>query len=222
MIQLLPIRALVSHFTFLMAGISLLALACMSGLRADETAPSPCGKTFTVTGNIEHYATPKDVTVEGAPSDDTYAGEVFGPTFTAVVEGLPEGDYTIQIDEAEVYKKGPGQRVMHITSGDTVAGRQARYLRQAGFAKAYKSPARCTMPADSIGGPLTITFTGIKDNAKFNAIHIDDAQGNGVACVKAVDLVDVADATAAEIPAHDHAGNLHRSRPSRWTRASTT
>ena len=187
-------------FTCLAAGISVLALAGAGELRADQTAPSPCGKTFTVTGNIQHYATPKDVTVEGAPNDDTYAGEVFAPTFTAVVEGLPEGDYTVQVDEAEVYKKGPNQRVMHITSGDTVLADKLDIFAQAGFAKAYQVTGKVHHAADSVGGPLTVTFTGIKDNAKFNAIHIDDAQGNGVACVKAVDLVDVADAKAAAIP----------------------
>jgi len=180
--------------------VALLALAIADASRADETAPSPCGKTFTVTGNIEHFATPKDVTVEGGPADDTYSGEVYAPTFAAVVEGLPEGDYTIEVDEAEVYKKGPGQRIIHITSGDTVIADKLDTFAQAGFAKAYQVRGKVHHAADSIGGPLTITFKGVQDNAKFNAIQIYDATGAVVACVKAVDLVDVADAKAATIP----------------------
>ena len=203
MTKILRIRRPAFHSLFPVRAIglsALLTLALGGHGQADETAPSPCGKTFTVTGDIQHYATPKDVTVAGGPADDTFAGEVFAPTFSAVVEGLPEGDYTVEIDVAEVYKKGAGQRIMHITSGDTVIADKLDVFADVGFAKADQVRAKVHHAADSIGGPLTITFTGVKDNAKFNAILIYDAQNNVVACVKAVDLVDVADAKAAAIP----------------------
>jgi beta-glucosidase len=196
-----PICRPAASSCFFKTGVAaLFALVLTLGVRADETAPSPCGKSFTVSGDITHYATKKDVTVEGAPADDTYAGEVFGKTFTANVEGLPEGDYTIEIDEAEVYQKGPGQRVMTITSGTTTLADSLDLFATAGFAKAYQVQGKVHHAADSIGGPFTITFTASHGEAKFNAIRIDDAQGNTVACVKAVDLVDVGDAAAAKIP----------------------
>jgi beta-glucosidase len=169
-------------------------------LHADETAPSPCGKSFTISGKITHSKLPAGVTVEGAPADDTYNEEVFGPSFNATVTGLPAGTYTVEIDFAEVYYKGPGQRVMKITSGDTILADNLDLYAVAGFAKAYKTQATVVHQDDAIQGPLVITFTAIKDNAKFNAIHILDAQGGGVACVKASDLVDNADIGASKIP----------------------
>ena len=168
--------------------------------RADETAPSPCGKSFTIVGSIKHFKLPSDVTVEGAPPDGTFSEEVYGKSFVAKVGGLPAGTYTVEIDLAEVYNKGPGQRVMRITSGDTVVADKLDLYATAGFAKAYKVRAKINHQDDSILGPLALTFTALSDEAKFNAIHILDAEGNGAACVKACDLVDVADATASVAP----------------------
>ena len=167
---------------------------------ADETAPSPCGKSFTIVGSITHSKLPGGVTVEGAPADGTYNEEVFGNSFKATVAGLPAGTYTVEIDFAEVYHRGPGQRVMKITSGDTVLADNLDLYAVAGFAKAYKLEAKVDHQDDAISGPLVITFTAINGNAKFNAIHILDAEGGGVACVKACDLVDDADIVASKIP----------------------
>ncbi|HEY0257961.1 MAG TPA: glycoside hydrolase family 3 C-terminal domain-containing protein, partial [Candidatus Methylacidiphilales bacterium] len=51
-----------------------------------------------------------------------------------------------------------------------------------------------------MGVPLTINFKGLTENAKFNSIHILDAQGDGVACIKACDMVDAVDVAASKIP----------------------
>jgi beta-glucosidase len=170
-------------------------------LQADETAPSPCGKSFIVTGSISHYTRPSDVKVEGDPNDGTFAEEVYGHSFTAKVAGLPAGTYTVEIDVAEVFCKGPGQRVMSITSGDTVlADNFDIYAAAGGFAKACKLRGTVKHQADSVGGPLSITFTGLRENAKFNSIHVLDSQGGGVACIKACDMVGVADMAATKVP----------------------
>ena len=168
--------------------VELLAVACgVAASAANETAPSPCGKTFEVTGFFGHYRTPANVRVSGDGHDGTYEGEIFGPSFTANVRGLPAGTYTIQIDLAEVYHKLPGQRVMRITSGGTVIAARLDIVAQAGFAKPWRVQARVDHQDDAIWGPLAITFTGITGDAKFNAIKIVDAGGDTVACVKAVD-----------------------------------
>jgi beta-glucosidase len=169
-------------------------------LRADETAPSSCGKNFTIVGDLTHFKLPKGVTVEGAPDDGSFSEEVYGNTFTARIEGLPAGTYTVEIDAAEVYNKGPNQRVMKITSGDTVLADKLDLFAVAGFAKAYKFQAKVDHKDDTILGPLTITFTSLAGNAKFNAIRILDANGDVAACVKAVDLISTADAAAMKIP----------------------
>ena len=176
-----------------------LALAC-GLLHADETAPSLYGKTFTVSGDITHHKTPQGVKVEGAPDDGTYNEEVYGTSFTAKVEGLPAGTYTIEIDFAETYCTAPGDRLMRITCGKTVLAYKLDLFAVAGFAKAYKLQAKVDHQNDAVLGPLAITFTAIENQAKFNAIHIFDAQGHEVAKVKAGDLVYTADASSSKIP----------------------
>jgi beta-glucosidase len=173
----------------------------LSEASADETAPSPCGRSFTIVGEIKHYKTPSDTTVQGGPADATFSEEVYGKSFTANVAGLSAGTYTIEIDLAEVYQQHPGERVMTISSGDTVlADKLDIFSAAGGFAKAYKVEGKIDHQADAVGGPLVIVFKAIRDNAKFNAIHVLDAQGNGVACVTACNLVDVADVAASRIP----------------------
>jgi len=191
-------RALVS--LVFAAGLSAAASAFAELPLTTELAPSPCGKSFEVTGYFDHFKTPASVEVAGDSHDGTYQGEVFGSTFSAKVAGLPAGTYTVQIDEAEVYHKGPKQRVMKITCGDQVIADSLDIFAQAGFGKAYSVKARVEHEDDAIRGPLTITFTALKGDAKFNAIEILDAQGQAVGCVKASDLASAADAVAAKIP----------------------
>jgi len=157
-------------------------------VHSDESAPSPSGKSIIITGNITHFKTPSGVKVEGVPNDGTYNEEVYGDSFTAKAAGLPAGTYTIEIDFAELFVQGPGKRVMKITSGDNVLADNLDLFAVAGFAKPYKLQAKVDHQDDALRGPLAITFTGIKDNAKFNAIHIFDAEGKEVASVKAGDL----------------------------------
>lgn len=172
-------------------------------LRADETAPSPCGKSFVVVGSIQHFKTPAAVNVEGDQKNRTYDEEVFGNSFVANVEGLPAGVYTVEVELAEVYHNGPGQRVMRITCGDTVMADNLDVLAQVGFAQAHKIRTQITHEADTIHGPVAITFTSIRGFAKFNAIRIFDAQGDAVACVRACELMSAADAAALKVPQID-------------------
>ena len=189
-----------------MKSISLLltTLCFLTGLiRADdEFAPSPCGKSVTVSSNkITHFKIPKGVTVTGGPDDGSFNEEIYCDSpLTATVTGLPAGAYTIEIDLAEVYQKGPNQRVMKITAGDTVLADNLDLFATAGFAKAYKVTGKVQHDDDTIHGPLVITFTSIHGNVKFNAIHILDDKGDSAACVKAGDLIGAADAAAMKVP----------------------
>ena len=169
-------------------------------LRADEAAPSPSGRSIVVTGKIAHFKTPKDVTIEGAPGDGTYAEEVYGKSFTATVEGLPAGTYTVKIDLAEVHDKKPNQRVMKITSGNVVLADNLDLFVSAGFARAHRVEGKVNHDEDAIGGPLVIGFRALRGDAKFNAIHIYDAQGHEVAGVKGGDLAELEDPAATRVP----------------------
>jgi len=192
-LRMVSIKVMIRSVAF--AGLFLMGL-----LHGDETAPSVGGKAFTVSGDLKHFKTPKDVKVEGAPDDTTYSEEVYASSLEAKVEGLPAGTYKVLIDSAEVYNHAAGQRVMKITSGDTVLADQLDIFALDGFAKVCKIEATVDHQEDAILGPLRITFTAIHGNAKFNAIHIFDSNGQLVASVKACDLVAAADAASSVIP----------------------
>jgi beta-glucosidase len=179
----------------------LLILCGSLSLIADETALSTGAKSFIVAGDVEHVRLRGHAKIEGA-KDDSYKEEIEGTSLTAKVEGLPAGTYTAQIDLDETDKpnKGPGLRVMRITSDQAVLADNLDLFSVAGFEKPYQLEAKIVHQDDTIRGPLAITFTGITGKAKFNAIRILDAQGTCVASVKAGDLVEMDDAFSLKIP----------------------
>ncbi len=185
--------------------ISLLGLAFFPAWSsvADETAPSPCGLSFVVAGDTHHHRA--TVPVTGAPQDDaanTFADEVYGQTFTAAVEGLPEGKYEVQIDLAEQALDRPGLRLMGTKCGAQVVAEHLDIFQAAGGKnRAYRITAQVYHYADQKEGGLSLVFTGEKENAKFNAIHILDAQHHGVACITAADMIPLDLKEALVVPA---------------------
>ncbi|HEY0256535.1 MAG TPA: glycoside hydrolase family 3 C-terminal domain-containing protein [Candidatus Methylacidiphilales bacterium] len=181
--------------------VSLLLVLPITTLHADETALSSGGKTFLILGDIEHVRLRGHARIEGA-TDDSYKEEIEGAAITAKVEGLPAGTYTaeLDLDETDKPNKGPGLRVMRISSGQAVLADNLYIFAVAGFEKAYPLKVNIVHQDDTILGPLAITFTGIKGKAKFNAIRILDGQGTCVASVKACDLVEMDDAFSLKIP----------------------
>lgn len=169
-------------------------------LQAYEVSPPVDGKSFSVAGEITRRHVPAGVTVENAANPKIYADEVCGSSFTATVEDLPEGTYTIEIDLAELDTHKPGENVMQITSGDKVLADHLDLVQAAGFGKPYQVTGKVQHTDDKIGGPLSITFKALQGNAKFNAIRVTDGKGKLVAFVKAAGLTDAADNAAKAIP----------------------
>jgi beta-glucosidase len=173
--------------------LALIALALLgTAARAEETSPPHCGKGFTVTGPIKHFKKPAGLVVQGTDDPEAFAEEIYGKSFVASVDGLPAGRYTVQIDLAETFEKMSGQRIMRITCGKQVLADDLDIFQAAGgYARAYRLTAQVDHAADDIDGPLAIAFTAKVENAKLNAIHILDADGKAVACVKAKFLSDL-------------------------------
>lgn len=139
--------------------------------------------------------------ITGAKSPDDFVEEIYGPSFTATVEGLPAGAYTAVIDFAEIYQGGPGQRLMRISAGDKVLADNVDLFKAAGGkGKAYELRLKIDHAPDEIRGPLAITFTGVKEMAKLNAIEFLNAAGKPVAAAKAKDFVESASYAARKIP----------------------
>jgi beta-glucosidase len=175
--------------------------AAIGVLRADEVAPPTCGKAITISGDITHYKVKPGVLTGVTDDAGIWGEEIYGKSFTATVEGLPAGDYTAVVELIEAYHGGPGQRVIRITSGDQVLADNVDIFKAAGGkAKPYQLKLKISHEADQIRGPLSLTFTAVKDAAKLNALEILNAAGQPVACAKAKDLVSAASLAASKIP----------------------
>ena len=167
----------------------------------EETAPPCCGRTFTVSGKIQHYKTPADVAVTGGEDAAIFGEEVYGQSLTATVPWVQEGRYTVEIDLAEVFHRAGGSRIMDIACGGTKRAENLDIFEAAGgFGNALRVTGEVEHLGDALRGPLTITFKARIGNAKFHAIHLRDPSGAKVACVKAKDLVEIDLPGAAVIP----------------------
>ena len=169
--------------------------------RAGETAPSCCGHQFVLTGDIKHSKALAGTTVSGGDRPEIYAEEISGKSFTATVPNLDPGTYRVDIDFAELSAKRAGERVMDISSGETVLAKDFDLFQASGgFAHAYRFTAKVEHLGDTQRGSLAIVFTGKIGEAKFNAITLKNADGDAVASIVARDAVAPTDAAALEIP----------------------
>ncbi len=148
-------------------------------------------------GDVHHYK--PSVPVTGSLEPDAahvFAEEIYGKSFTATVNGLPEGEYTVEIDLAEAHVTGPGRRVMSIRCGDqTLIDKLDIFQAAGGQNKAYRFSTKVYHYADNKEGGLRLVFDGQVENAKFNAIRVLDASGQGAACITAADM------RSADLPA---------------------
>ena len=170
-------------------------------IEREETAPPCCGRTFTVSGKIQHYKTPADVTIAGGEDAAVFGEEIYGQSFKVTVPWLQEGRYTVDIDLAEVFHRTAGSRIMDIACGEMKLAENLDIFEAAGgFGRALRVTGEVEHLGDALRGPLTITFKARIGNAKFHAIHLRDASGTKIACVKAKDLVEIDFPGAAVVP----------------------
>lgn len=141
------------------------------------------GATLIVSTPFTGRAGNPEVRVDGA-TFATFGGqtEAYGKFMTVSITGLPAGTYAIEIEGAEYFAKGAGQRVMDIRCGDTVLAADLDLFKEMGAqGKTFTVKGTAEHKGDSLRGPLTITFSGKIENAKFDTIRIRDTAGKVVA-----------------------------------------
>jgi beta-glucosidase len=175
------------------AWVGVMSAVCMNifsaGANADEIGSSACGKPIRIRGEVKHFPLSRSEvsSVANATDKKMYVEEIYGREFSALVEGLPEGEYSLEIYVAETYHNAVGQRIFDVYSGDTVLAKDLDVFAEVGRGAEYVLKATVYHYEDSIKGPLEIRFETKRDHAKVNAIRVlvDDV---ALACVKAVDL----------------------------------
>src|SRR5258708_9469927 len=178
-----PSPTTVRPVVFFLAAASVF-LAQLQAL-ADETAPSPCGKSFIVSGDIRHNETLAGIRVRDAAKPGIFAEDVSGSFFSAYVAGLPEGRYAVDIYLAETQYQAAGMRLMDIAAGRQKLAENFDLFATVGFARQHVVHAIVDHAEDSINGPLSIAFQARRGEAKVNAIEIMDPPGQVLACVVA-------------------------------------
>ena len=171
--------------------------------RGDEEICVACDKKVLISGDFSHRRAWGVATIEGAGwrGEEAFREEIYGTNFTLSVSSLPAGKYEAVIGFAEVDFTNAGQRVFDITCGDQVLASNLDIFTAAGGAGIVYSISNMVDHAeDSVGGPLTFSFAGKTDAAKFNAFELKDDSGQSIIFVRAADMINVEDVSALRVP----------------------
>lgn len=168
---------------------------------ADERC-AKCGQEVSVSGEFAHSKYDASLIIEGAGNDAAaFHEEIYGYNFTVTIAHLPAGKYTLSIGEAETWASAPGERVFSVTSGDTTLATNFDIVATAGGArKVCYITGVVEHEDDSLKGPLTVSFSTSKDNAKFNTFEVKNASGASVVAFSASEMADAFSAAATRIP----------------------
>lgn len=127
--------------------------------------------------------------------------EINGTNFAITVARLGPGKYTVLIGEAETFFKEPGNRLFDVTCGDATLAKNFDIFAAAGGAdRVHIISSKVDFPGDAVHGPLTLTFTGVKNRAKFNTLEILNDSGATLVSLNASDLADPLTAAANKPP----------------------
>ncbi len=174
-------------------------LLAVSAVFAADEACTTCGGRVAVSGDFTHRREPPGPPFPGALVEP-YREDVNGPRFTVTVSNLPAGRYTIEISAAETTATKAGERVFDVTAGDQVLAKDYDLFSAAGGARKVATiQGTIEKVDDALRGPLLLTFTAGKGNAKFNAVKIKNPAGEEVVAFAASDLAD-AFSRAAMVP----------------------
>ena len=196
--------------------VTALWLSAPATFAADETCAS-CGQEVSVSGEFAHSKYDASLAIEGADNNvAAFHEEIYGENFTVTIAHLPAGKYTVSIGEAETWASAPGERIFSVTSGDTTLAKDFDIIAAAGGArKVCYITGVVEHEDDSIKGPLTVSFSTSKDNAKFNTFEVKNASGAPVVSFSASEM---ADAFSADGGTHIRKSATRRSGVTRRSR----
>ncbi len=185
----------------LLLSAATLRLSTPAAFAADESC-AKCGQEVSVSGEFAHSKYDASLAIEGADNNAAaFLEEIYGEHFTVTIAHLPAGKYTISIGEAETWSSAPGQRIFSVTSGNTTLAKDFDIIATAGGArKVCYITGVVEHEDDSLKGPLTVSFSASKDNAKFNTFEVKNASGVPVVSFSASEIADPYSATATRVP----------------------
>jgi beta-glucosidase len=176
-------------------------LVCLSTpvARGEEEICVACDKKVTLDGQFEHQRAWGVTAIEGANwrGEEAFREEIFGTNFTLTISPLPAGQYTAEIGLVEVDFSSAGKRVFDIACDGRILTSNLDIFAAAGGAGKVLI---ATNEIEHAEGPMTFTFTGRTNAAKFNSFELKDASGLSIVFVRAADLISAEDTTLLEQP----------------------
>src|SRR5579859_4436935 len=200
-LTVLALARTATHAMLLLLMAAGMWLSAPTASAADEICAG-CGQEISVSGEFAHRKDDASLAIEGASNNAAaFREEIYGKDFTVTIAHLPAGKYTITIGEAETWAGAPGERIFSVTSGDTTLAKDFDIIATAGGArKVCYITGVIGHQDDSIHGPLTVSFTTGKDNAKFNTFEVKNASGAPVVSFSASEMAEHFSAGAMRIP----------------------
>ena len=161
-----------------------------------------CSHPVDISGDFDHRKDDAKVKIQGDDKNEAvFREEINGKNFKITISNLPAGKYTITIGEVETLLNNSGERLFNVSSGDvSLASNFDIFATAGGAKKVCNITGRIEHEDDSLRGPLTITFTAVKNIAKFNTVEIKDSSGAAVVTFNASRFADAFSAEAARIP----------------------
>ena len=198
--NLTTIRGLLKRAGFAFLVSPLLGLTIV----ADE-AGGAGDRQVIVSGQFNHSKV-QDVAVTGAQagSEAAFHQEIFGKEFALSVSNLNPGRYTVVVGLVENYFDHAGGRMFDITSGSqTIAHDLDIFAVSGGKGKVYFLTNEIDFAGDALHGPLAITFTAHRNEAKLNTFELRDTAGHSLVSMSAADLKPIfasIDPAASKVP----------------------
>jgi len=185
----------------LMASVMSLWLSDSAALAVEEVCSS-CSYRVNVTGDFTHRKDEASVAIQGAGDNaPAFREEINGEEFSVSVLNLPAGRYTILIGAVETQLTQPEERLFAVTCGDEILAESFDIVATAGGAgKVCYITGVVDHEDDSLRGPLKVTFTAIKNTAKFNTFEVRNASGVSVVAFNASEIAEPFSGDATRIP----------------------
>ncbi|MGH7939870.1 MAG: glycoside hydrolase family 3 C-terminal domain-containing protein [Limisphaerales bacterium] len=181
----------------------LYAIIGIGPARGDDETCASCDRVVQANGQFQHYKSPPGLRIQGATPEDAaaYHQEINGSNFTITVSRVPAGKFTVIIGETETFFKRAGQRAFDVSCDGTILAKNFDIVAAAGGPdKVCAISGQVNREANSARGPMTLTFTAVKNRAKFNTLLVMDASGNAIVSLNASDLADPLTAAANDAP----------------------
>jgi len=159
---------------------------------AIEEICGSCDKKVSITGDFTHRKDDALVTIQGAAGDAAaFREEINGKEFSVSVSNLPAGKYTVLIGEVETLLSKQGERIFNVTSDDAALATDFDIVKTAGSAKKVCYITGVVEHQDDyLRGPLKVTFTAVRNNAKFNTFEVKDSSGASVVAFNASEIAE--------------------------------